>query len=151
MEKAQGSPYWLRVGIILVITTMLYNVVEAGIALWAGVEAASIALIEFGSNSVIEIVAASVLIWRLRLEARGADSERVARADLVVPSLCGPVFYGSRPVCPGPVRLDAVAWRGAERELYRHAAGYGLTHHHAAGLVREVAGGHRGRQSGATG
>ena len=71
MEKAQGSPYWLRVGIILVIATMLYNVVEAVVALWAGVEAASIALIEFGSNSVIELVAASVLIWRLRLEARG--------------------------------------------------------------------------------
>ena len=47
MEKAQDSPYWLRVGIILVITTMLYNVVEAVVALWAGVEAASIALIEF--------------------------------------------------------------------------------------------------------
>ena len=92
MEKAQGSPYWLRVGIILVVTTMLYNVVEAVIALWAGVEAASIALIEFGSNSVIELVAASVLIWRLRLEARGADSDRVARADLVVHRFVGLSF-----------------------------------------------------------
>lgn len=92
MEKAQGSPYWLRVGIILVVTTMLYNVVEAVIALWAGVEAASIALIEFGSNSVIELVAASVLIWRLRLEARGADSGRVARADRVVHRFVGLSF-----------------------------------------------------------
>ena len=92
MEKAQGSPDWLRVGIILVVTTMLYNVVEAGIALWAGLEAASIALIEFGSNSVIEIIAASVLIWRLRLEARGADSDRVARADLVVHRFVGLSF-----------------------------------------------------------
>lgn len=92
MEKTQGSPYWLRVGIILVITTMLYNVVEAVIALWAGAEAASIALIEFGSNSVIELVAASVLIWRLRLEARGADSERIARADLVVHRFVGLSF-----------------------------------------------------------
>lgn len=92
MEKAQGSPYWLRVGIILVVTTMLYNVVEAVIALWAGVEAASIALIEFGSNSVIEIVAASVLIWRLRLEAHGADSDRVAHADLVVHRFVGLSF-----------------------------------------------------------
>ncbi len=92
MEKAPGSPDWLRVGIILVVATMLYNVVEAVIALWAGVEAASIALIEFGSNSVIEIVAASVLIWRLRLEARGADSARVARADLVVHRFVGLSF-----------------------------------------------------------
>ena len=92
MEKAQGSPYWLRVGIILVIATMLYNVVEAVVALWAGVEAASIALIEFGSNSVIELVAASVLIWRLRLEARGADSDQVARADLVVHRFVGLSF-----------------------------------------------------------
>lgn len=92
MEKAQGSPDWLRVGIILVVTTMLYNVVEAVIALWAGVEAASIALIEFGSNSVIELVAASVLIWRLRLEACGADSDRVARADLVVHRFVGLSF-----------------------------------------------------------
>ncbi len=92
MEKAQGSPYWLRVGIVLVVTTMLYNMVEAVIALWAGVEAASIALIEFGSNSVIELVAASVLIWRLRLEARGADSNRVTRADLVVHRFVGLSF-----------------------------------------------------------
>ncbi len=92
MEKAHGSSYWLRVGMILVVTTMLYNVVEAVIALWAGVEAASIVLIEFGSNSVLELIAAGVLIWRLRLEARGADAERVAQADLGVHRFVGLSF-----------------------------------------------------------
>ena len=87
-----NSQYWLRVGIILVVTTMLYNVVEASIALWAGVEAASIALIEFGSNSLIELTAAGVLIWRLRLEARGADAHQVDRADLLVHRFVGLSF-----------------------------------------------------------
>ena len=44
------------------------------VALWAGIKAQSIALVGFGLDSYIECAAATALLWRLTLEARGADS-----------------------------------------------------------------------------
>jgi divalent metal cation (Fe/Co/Zn/Cd) transporter len=48
--------------------TVGWNVIEAFVAIGAGVLAGSIALVGFGFDSVIEVIAASVLIWRLRCE-----------------------------------------------------------------------------------
>ena len=84
---------WLRIGLGLAIATMLYNIVEAVIALWAGSRAASIALIEFGLNSLIELSAGGILLWRLRLELRGVTAERVARADRRVHQFVGASFF----------------------------------------------------------
>ena len=41
--------------------TMVYNALEAVVALWAGFSAGSIALVGFGLDSVIELAAASVV------------------------------------------------------------------------------------------
>ncbi len=87
------SERWLRIGLGLVIATMLYNIVEAVIALWAGTEAASIALIEFGLNSLIELLAAGVLLWRLALELQGVAIERIARADRRLHQFVGVSFF----------------------------------------------------------
>ncbi len=65
----------------LVGLTLAYNVVEAGVAIWAGIAAASIALLGFGLDSVIECAASAVLLWRLSIEARGGDQERVEVAE----------------------------------------------------------------------
>ena len=84
---------WLRIGLGLVIATMLYNIAEAVIALWAGSRAASIALIEFGLNSLIELSAGGLLLWRLRIELQGGAEERVARADRRVHQFVGASFF----------------------------------------------------------
>src|SRR5262245_52586739 len=55
---------------------MAYNVLEALLALGAGWKAGSIALVGFGLDSVIEAAAAGVVLWRVRLEGRGADPMR---------------------------------------------------------------------------
>ena len=81
-----------RWGLWLVAGTLAYNVVEAVVALWAGSEAGSIALFGFGLDSVIEVVAASALLWRLSVEARGGDSERIERAEGKVRRLIGLTF-----------------------------------------------------------
>jgi hypothetical protein len=70
-----------RQGAWLVGGTLAYNVIEAGVALWAGTEADSIALLGFGLDSVIEIAAASVLLWRLLVEIRSGDQERIERSE----------------------------------------------------------------------
>lgn len=72
---------WFKIALWLVISTNVYNIIEAVIALWAGVEADSIALFGFGLDSVIEFMAASVLLWRFYVEARGASVERIEKAE----------------------------------------------------------------------
>jgi divalent metal cation (Fe/Co/Zn/Cd) transporter len=49
-------------------------VVEAGVALAAGVMARSISLTAFGVDSLIELASAGVLIWRLNVELRRGES-----------------------------------------------------------------------------
>lgn len=71
----------LRRALWLVGFTLAYNLVEAGIAIWAGTAAGSIALLGFGLDSVIECAASAVLLWRLSVELRGGDQERVAAAE----------------------------------------------------------------------
>lgn len=61
--------------------TIVWMVLEAAIAIGAGVLARSVLLTAFGLDSVIELVAGGVLLWRLLTEARGGSLERVARAE----------------------------------------------------------------------
>jgi hypothetical protein len=62
---------WRRIGLWLVSATMAYNLAEGGIALWAGLRAASVALVGFGLDSFIECTAAAALFGRLGVEAAG--------------------------------------------------------------------------------
>ena len=84
---------WVRVGLWLVAGTMAYNAVEAVVALWAGIRADSVALVGFGFDSVIELAAASMLLWRLSLEARGSGATLVERAEHKVHRFVGVTFF----------------------------------------------------------
>ncbi|AUW93952.1 hypothetical protein BXT84_08325 [Sulfobacillus thermotolerans] len=63
------------------IAAILWMVVEAILSLEAGYRAHSLALTGFGADSLIELVSASLLVWRLRIEARGADDHAVDHAE----------------------------------------------------------------------
>lgn len=77
---------------MLVSTTLLYNIAEAVIALWSGAIADSIALIGFGLDSGIETAAATVLLYRLWVEYRGASPERVRYVEHRVHQFIGGTF-----------------------------------------------------------
>ena len=111
MPHRAPTQRWLRIGLGLVIATMLYNIFEAVIALWAGSRAASIALIEFGLNSLIELSAGGILLWRLRLELRGVAAERVARADRRVHQFVGASFFALAVYVLG--QASWILWRQA--------------------------------------
>jgi len=83
---------WARIALWLVGATLAYNVVEAVIALAAGAAADSIALVGFGLDSGIEVAAAAVMLWRLSLETRGVDGERLERAERRVHRFVGATF-----------------------------------------------------------
>jgi divalent metal cation (Fe/Co/Zn/Cd) transporter len=83
---------WSRIALWLVTATLFYNIIEAVVALWAGTEADSIALFGFGLDSVIETAAAMLLLWRLAVEAKGADHETVERVERRVHLFVGITF-----------------------------------------------------------
>lgn len=92
MIPRTGERDWARIGLWLIGMTLAYNAIEAAIALWFGAEAESIALVGFGLDSVIECAAAGVLLWRLALEARGADPQTLAHAEQRVHRFVGGTF-----------------------------------------------------------
>ncbi|MBX5437746.1 MAG: cation transporter [Alicyclobacillaceae bacterium] len=73
----------VRKGVVIELVSVLWMMVEAGVAVGAGIVAHSLALVAFGADSVIEWIAGVVLLWRLSLEAAGASLERVQRAERI--------------------------------------------------------------------
>lgn len=84
---------WTRIALALVVATVVYNLVEAGLALWSGIAARSVVLVGFGLDSVIECAAAGVLLWRLRLEWQGVDPEELESAERRVHRFVGVTFF----------------------------------------------------------
>ena len=66
----------LQRGLILEYITLGWNVVGCAVAVWAGIEAASLALFGFGIDSAIEIFASVVVLWQLH--ATHKDNEKLA-------------------------------------------------------------------------
>jgi divalent metal cation (Fe/Co/Zn/Cd) transporter len=84
---------WVRLGLWLLAATMVYNGIEAIVALWAGTRAESIALVGFGFDSIIELAAASVVLWRFSVEARGSGAEAIEHAERRVHRFVGVTFF----------------------------------------------------------
>lgn len=83
---------WSRIGLWLVGATLVYNLAEGCLALYFGWRASSIALVGFGLDSWIEVAAAAVLLWRLRLEFTGADPEVLEASEHRVLRFVGLTF-----------------------------------------------------------
>ena len=64
-----------RTALVLVAAGLAWNLVEAVVAFWAGVQAGSVALLAFGLDSVVELFAGGVLVWRLLQDEGGDDDE----------------------------------------------------------------------------
>jgi len=69
----------VRRGLRLNYLTLSYNVLEAGAALAAGLAAASVSLVGFGIDSVVEVTASLVAQWRLRADVDASRRERAER------------------------------------------------------------------------
>lgn len=58
--------------------TIAWMSVEAGVSLWAAWGARSPALLAFGGDSAIELLSATVVLWRFRAHVFSSDAERNA-------------------------------------------------------------------------
>jgi divalent metal cation (Fe/Co/Zn/Cd) transporter len=88
----ENSSKWSRIAISLVSMTLVYNIVEAVVALWSGALSDSIALLSFGLDSGLETAAAMVMLYRLWVEYRGADAERIEQLEHQVRRFIGATF-----------------------------------------------------------
>ena len=69
-------------GLALNYATIAYDVVEAIVALGAGIVSGSVALVGFGLDSVIEVTASGAAQWRLRADIDASRRERVEHVTL---------------------------------------------------------------------
>ncbi len=93
--------------------TAAYNLIEAGVALYAGWAAGSIALVGFGLDSGIELAAALVVFWRFRVEWQGRDTEAIEEAEERVRRFVGVTFF---------LLAAYVTWQAGARLWHREVA-----------------------------
>jgi divalent metal cation (Fe/Co/Zn/Cd) transporter len=73
----------VKKGVNIELVSVVWMVIEAAVAIGSGIIAHSLALVAFGADSIIELIAGAVLLWRLTIEARGASLARVNRAEKI--------------------------------------------------------------------
>ena len=71
----------VRRGVSIEVFTVMWMVLEAVVSISAGLLAGSALLIAFGLDSVIELVSGVMLLWRLVVEAKEGETERMERAE----------------------------------------------------------------------
>lgn len=71
----------VRFGVRIEVFTVIWMVIEAVVSIGAGIIAGSALLTAFGLDSVIELVSGAILLWRLLIEEKEGDTERVERAE----------------------------------------------------------------------
>jgi divalent metal cation (Fe/Co/Zn/Cd) transporter len=68
-------------GVWIELVTIVWMTIEASVALSVGFATRSVSLQGFGADSIIELIAGSILLWRLLVEQRGSSVERVEQAE----------------------------------------------------------------------
>src|SRR5213080_3563565 len=84
----------VRLALLLTYITLGWMTIEGAASLLLGWASKSLLLEAFGIDSIIELFSASVLLWRLRIEASGrADEARVEAVEHRASRLVGYTLY----------------------------------------------------------
>jgi len=79
---------FIKRGLILEYTTIVYNSLEGLIAIIFGLIAGSIALVGFGFDSVIEVSSGAILLWRLYADEEEERRERIELISFRAVGIC---------------------------------------------------------------
>ncbi len=71
----------VRLGVWIELVTIVWMVIEASVALSVGFATRSVSLQGFGLDSIVELIAGGILLWRLLVEQRGGSTERIETAE----------------------------------------------------------------------
>jgi divalent metal cation (Fe/Co/Zn/Cd) transporter len=89
MDDQSAPTRWLRLALRLEYATIGWNLGEAVLTIALGLAAASLALVGFGTDSIIEVFASSVVVWHLSPKHPVDHPERTARALRLVAGAFG--------------------------------------------------------------
>jgi divalent metal cation (Fe/Co/Zn/Cd) transporter len=101
--------------------SIAWMLIEAGVAVTAGVIAGSLALTSFGFDSVIELVSATLVLGRLRAELRGGQANE--RAERRVLRIIAVTFFA----LAAYVLIGSVIALATQAHPERSPVGIGLT------------------------
>ncbi|MDW7679977.1 MAG: cation transporter, partial [bacterium] len=82
-----------RRGLFLEYFTVSWNLIEAIVAITAGIIASSTALIAFGIDSLIELISGAALLWRLLKAGPNASAEQHSSAERRALYLVAATFF----------------------------------------------------------
>src|SRR5579883_1397236 len=71
----------IRLGVWIEAVTILWMTIEASVAISVGFATHSVSLQGFGIDSIVELLAGTILLWRLLVEQRGGTLETIERAE----------------------------------------------------------------------
>ena len=82
-EATNDRPALIRQAFLLEYVTLVWMAIEAAVAIGFGIAAGSLTLTAFGIDSLIELISAAVLVWRLTVELQhgvsfGEQAEKAA-------------------------------------------------------------------------
>jgi divalent metal cation (Fe/Co/Zn/Cd) transporter len=78
---ASGRARDVYLGIWIELATVTWMVIESIVSLFVGFSTHSVSLQGFGLDSIIELIAGSILLWRLCIEHLGSNLDRVEQAE----------------------------------------------------------------------
>ncbi|HEX9797995.1 MAG TPA: cation transporter [Anaerolineales bacterium] len=90
MDRSQALH---RRALVLEWITTIWNVVEALVAIGAGLLARSVALLAFGLDSLIEVLSAGAVLWRLLSVGPSAPAKHQEQAEAVALRVVGITFF----------------------------------------------------------
>jgi divalent metal cation (Fe/Co/Zn/Cd) transporter len=81
MDDVTARLSWVRKAMTLEYFSLAWVIAEGALSVWAGIAAHSLSLEVFGLDSLIELISAGVVLWRLRVEVADSSSERGKHAE----------------------------------------------------------------------
>ncbi len=81
MNNARLRTTALSSAIRLEVLTIVWVIIESVIAIYSGIKDHSISLVAFGIDSIVDVLSAVTLLWRLRLEFKGSSVDVVNAAE----------------------------------------------------------------------
>lgn len=91
MHASTGLDGLKKKALLLVWIGEIWNFFEAVVALWSGIGAGSVALIAFAFDSILELAAGGILIWRL--QRKWENSEEESSGERNAHKLVGITFF----------------------------------------------------------
>jgi divalent metal cation (Fe/Co/Zn/Cd) transporter len=80
-QTATNRKDHVRLGTWIELITIVWMIAEAGVAISVGFATRSVSLQGFGIDSLVELLAGGILLWRLLIEQRGGSLERIEQAE----------------------------------------------------------------------